>query len=57
MPYLSARCQRRVGSYCYIPSWSLLKTDATRDPRWVMFIRIGEPLGLRRLESLSRVAG
>jgi hypothetical protein len=33
IPYSSAQCQGRMGSYCYIPSWLVLKTDATRNPQ------------------------
>jgi hypothetical protein len=33
VPYSSMRCQGHVGSYCYVPSWSVLKTNSTRDPR------------------------
>jgi hypothetical protein len=29
IPYSSARCQGHVGSNCYVPSWLVLKTDAT----------------------------
>jgi hypothetical protein len=33
IPYLSARCQGRVGSYCYVPSGLVLKTDAIQNPK------------------------
>jgi hypothetical protein len=32
-----------VGSYCYVPSWLVLRTDATLYPQWAMLIHIGEP--------------
>jgi hypothetical protein len=38
----------RVGSYCYILTWPVLKADDTRDSKQVMLIRNGESLGMRR---------
>jgi hypothetical protein len=38
-----------VGSKCYIPSRSVLKTDASRNSSWVIFIRIEEPMAYRGL--------
>jgi hypothetical protein len=32
IPYMSGQCQWHVGSYCYIPSGLLLKTDTTQNP-------------------------
>jgi hypothetical protein len=32
----------RVDSYYYIPSWSVIKTDATRGMKWATLIRNGE---------------
>jgi hypothetical protein len=43
-------------SYCYVSSWSVLKTDATQDPRWAMLIRTEEPLGMWRPGFPSQVA-
>jgi hypothetical protein len=57
MPYSSAQCQGRVGSYCCVPSWLVLKNDATRDPRWAMLSCIGEPPGMGRPGSPSLVLG
>jgi hypothetical protein len=37
-----------VGSYCYVPSWSVLKDNTTRDPKRAMLIHNGEPLGKQR---------
>jgi hypothetical protein len=45
------------GSYCYVPSWPVLKTDATRGLKRAMPIRNGEPPGMQRPGSPSRVAG
>jgi hypothetical protein len=28
IPYSSAWCQGHMGSYCYVPSWPVLKIDA-----------------------------
>jgi hypothetical protein len=50
IPYSSAQCQGRVGSYCYVPSWPVLKTDATQNPQRGDLICIREPLGMRRPE-------
>jgi hypothetical protein len=33
IPYLSGRYQGHMGSYCYVLSWLVLKTDATRNPQ------------------------
>jgi hypothetical protein len=46
IPYLSAYCQTRVGSYCYVPLCKMLKTNATRGPRWAVLIHSGKPLGM-----------
>jgi hypothetical protein len=35
----------------------VLKSNATRDPRWAIFIRIDEPLGVRRPRFRSHVIG
>jgi hypothetical protein len=32
IPYLSARCQGRMGSYCYALSWLVLKTEHVEAP-------------------------
>jgi hypothetical protein len=47
-----------MGSYCYILSDPTLKTDATRVPKRMMFIRSRELSGMsdRRPGSLSQVA-
>jgi hypothetical protein len=41
----------RVGSYCYISSWLVLKADATRDLKWVILICNEESPGTWRPES------
>jgi hypothetical protein len=33
IPYSSARCQGHMGSYCYIPSWPVFKTNVTQNPQ------------------------
>jgi hypothetical protein len=33
IPYSSSQCQVCMGSYCYDPSWPVLKTCATRNPQ------------------------
>jgi hypothetical protein len=53
IPYLSAWCQGRVGSYCYIPSSPVLPENR----KWSIFIRIREPPGTRWLGLPFRVAG
>jgi hypothetical protein len=59
IPYSSAYCQARVGSYCYVLSHHMLKTNATQVPKWVMLIHGGELPGMsvRRPGSLSPFAG
>jgi hypothetical protein len=48
-----------VASYCYVLSYRVLKTDATRVPKWAMLIHGGVLPGMpiQRPGSLSRVAG
>jgi hypothetical protein len=45
-----------VGSYYYVPSWPVLKTDATQGPKQVTLIRNGEPPGMQSLRSPFQVA-
>jgi hypothetical protein len=46
-----------MGSYYYITSWLVLRTDATRDLQWTILIHIREPPGMRRPGSPSQVVG
>jgi hypothetical protein len=59
IPYSSAYCQVRVGSYCYVPSCQALKTNATRGLKRAVLIRSWKPPGTfdREPGSLPRVGG
>jgi hypothetical protein len=57
IPYSSAWCQGHVGSYRYIPSWPVLKTDATQGLHRVILIHILESLAVQRHGSPSQVIG
>jgi hypothetical protein len=44
IPYLSSHCYGHGGSYNYVPSWPVLKTDATQNPqRGNIYLYQGDP--------------
>jgi hypothetical protein len=59
IPYSSVYQQEHMGSYYYVLSYQVLKTNATQVPKRVMFIQGGELPGMSvwRPGSLSRVIG
>jgi hypothetical protein len=59
IPYSDAYCQARVSSYCYVLSYQVLETDATRVLKQVILIYSGElpSMFVRRPGSLSWVTG
>jgi hypothetical protein len=57
IPHSSVLRQVLVGSYCYVPSWPVLKTDFTQGPKRVMLICNRELSGIRRPGSLGKVDG
>jgi hypothetical protein len=46
-----------MGSYCYVPSWLVLKTNNNQGTKLATFIHNGEPPGMQRPESPSQVTG